>query len=115
MVNDQKHYNTFYVRSTLSPQLVYVGTSAEELVEQIWLDINIHGVSILFGLIYRSPCSIYSAWLEQLTRLAGRRRVVVMGDFNCPDINWSADSHVSRLSPISTLLLGVARSFSIGS
>ena len=100
----------FYVRSALSPQLVYVGMSAEELVEQIWLDINIHGVSILFGLIYRSPCSIYSAWLEQLTRLAGRRRVVVMGDFNCPDINWSADSHVSRLSPISTLLLGVARS-----
>lgn len=65
--------------------------------ESIWVKIKgeKNNSDLIVGVYYRSPSQtedIDDAFLEQMAKHAKGREIVVMGDFNYPDICWMSNS-----------------------
>jgi hypothetical protein len=68
--------------------------------ECIWCDIEISGEKTLIGICYRPPDSskLQDEALNKILSLASKEKLLVMGDFNFPELNWEKpetldDSH----------------------
>ena len=61
-------------------------------VESVWVEITIHKKTIRLGLIYRAPNSeetYNNDLLEEMKDMASiKTPLLILGDFNFPDINW---------------------------
>ena len=74
-------------------------------VENIWIKITLRGQdSLLVGCIYRRPSSnpyqSTSDLCDLLASLQGYLHVLVCGDFNYPNINWSSLSCTTSYSQV---------------
>uniref|UniRef100_A0A803T8Q3 Reverse transcriptase domain-containing protein n=1 Tax=Anolis carolinensis TaxID=28377 RepID=A0A803T8Q3_ANOCA len=72
-------------------------------LESIWIRIKGTGTQkdLVVGVYYRPPSQdegLDEAFCQQLTKQAQRRDIVVMGDFNYPDICWKTNSAKSTKS-----------------
>jgi len=81
-----------YVSEKLCPHEVQFNNS--QFQEQLWIEIALKGSdSLLVGCIYRSPssdlCQSTTALCDLFCRVQGHSHVLICGDFNYPDINWS--------------------------
>ena len=81
-----------YVRCEFNPIEV---TLSSQFVEQVWCSIQIkNGQELLIGVCYRSPNAAITGpdndqkLLDTLTEVYNRP-LLLMGDFNYPDIDWS--------------------------
>ena len=79
----------FYIHSDLNC------VHREEIFEQnfpesIWCNISYSGVNTLVGVCYRAPNSIQvnDEALYSLIDRVGKEEVVIMGDFNFPELDW---------------------------
>ena len=64
----------------------------ESHCEIIWIQLSTSDGPLLFGVFYRPPNSGISALSELNTAISsipGNLRLVLCGDFNVPDIDWS--------------------------
>ena len=64
----------------------------ESHCEIIWIQLSTSDGPLLFGVFYRSPNSDVSTLIELNTAIStipGGLRLVLCGDFNVPDIDWS--------------------------
>src|SRR3989441_2022907 len=79
-----------YVRNELHP--VHKSDLTElNFPESIWCSINCSGENTLIGVCYRAPDSseIQDKALYSLLNRVRDERVVILGDFNYPEINWN--------------------------
>ena len=72
-------------------------------VEHLWIKITLKGLhSLLVGCIYRSPSSnphhSTSELCDLLTSLNGYSHILICGNFNYPNINWSSLSCTTSYS-----------------
>ncbi|MGL5707139.1 MAG: endonuclease/exonuclease/phosphatase family protein, partial [Aeromonas sp.] len=70
-------------------------------IEAMAVMLNFHSKAVLLACIYRSPCSTAEEDAELLKLLDGYRaltqQVVLIGDFNMPEIDWALqEAHGSR-------------------
>lgn len=69
--------------------------------EAVFCKIHCDGISIVTGCVYRSPSSdneCIIAIQEYLQTHAHNSRLIIMGDFNLPDINWNNMQYTSQSS-----------------
>ena len=80
-----------YVKETFNSTIVNIDNSV--LRESVWCEIFIDSDRLLVGGIYRSPNSTVENNLlvnELLVKMSKKyTNILIMGDFNHPDINWS--------------------------
>ena len=81
-----------YVSEKLCPHEVQFDNF--QFQEQLWIEIALkRSDSLLVGCIYRSPssdlCQSTTALCDLLCRVQGHSHVLICGDFDYPDINWS--------------------------
>ena len=87
--------------------------SSDEFDESLWLKIQLKGRdTLLLGCIYRSPNSddLNNNRLIQLLKKVSEQHtshLLIVGDFNCKDINWDALSTVATETSIQSRLLDV--------
>ncbi|CAJ0946080.1 unnamed protein product [Ranitomeya imitator] len=86
-----------YVKSCLKSTLREDISEGNEDVESIWVEIHggKNGNKILIGVCYKPPNiteSMESLLLKQIDEAATHNEVLVMGDFNYPDINWETET-----------------------
>ena len=69
--------------------------NGQEYDSSVWVWVNISkGKKILVGSIYRSPNSsadnnkLLLAMLDHANDIAGENRLLILGDFNVPNIDW---------------------------
>ena len=69
--------------------------------ESLWCSINCNGENTLIGVCYRAPDSaeINDKALYSLLNRVKNQRVVVLGDFNYPEINWSQGDTLDAAHP----------------
>lgn len=103
-----------YVREQYeAQQLVLYGNNAQVL-ESVWCEIPlVDGDKLLLGTMYRSPNSsvdnnnALNTLLREIT--ADRTHVLVTGDFNYPEVNWSEGSSPSNADHKATVFLDTIR------
>ena len=64
---------------------------AADFSECMWLDLEIQKKHVLFGAIYRKPCSkAYNDKIlrEMIKEASKHQKILIVGDFNYPKINW---------------------------
>ena len=90
-----------YVRCEFNP--IEVGLSSQ-FAEQVWCSVRIkNGHNLLIGVCYRSPTVTVTGpdndqrLLDTLTEVYNRP-LLLMGDFNYPDIDWSTSTGSSAAS-----------------
>lgn len=69
--------------------------------EAVFCKIHCDGISIVTGCVYRSPSSdnkCIIAIQDYLQTHAHNSRLIIMGDFNLPDINWNNMQYTSQSS-----------------
>ncbi|CAJ0918343.1 unnamed protein product [Ranitomeya imitator] len=86
-----------YVKSCLKSTLREDISEGNEDVESIWVEIHggKNGNKILIGVCYKPPNiteTMESLLLKQIDEAATHNEVLVMGDFNYPDINWETET-----------------------
>jgi len=89
-----------------------VSSACEELnkykAEAVWCNLHVEkGSVVTVGVCYRSP-TVEDDELEQLftsIKQASRNHVLIMGDFNYPDINWDTMYHSNLGSEFVELVL----------
>ena len=70
--------------------------------EALWYKILDNGDSIIVGVVYRAPSTSFEEdenLIETLRQMEKYKRVMVVGDFNFPDIKWQsleADTRESK-------------------
>lgn len=90
-----------YVSEKLSFSEVHFDTC--NFVEHIWIQVKLRGHdSLLVGCIYRSPSSdLHQSTInlcDLMLSIQGYSHVLICGDFNYPNINWSSLSCTSSCS-----------------
>lgn len=85
-----------YVKDAYTCEEMHDLNSGSE-IESIWVKIKgeRNKKDVVVGVYYRPPSQtedLDDAFLEQMTKLSERRDLVVMGDFNYPDICWTSNS-----------------------
>ncbi|CAJ0923047.1 unnamed protein product [Ranitomeya imitator] len=86
-----------YVKSCLKSTLREDISEGNEDVESIWVEIHggKNGNKILIGVCYKPPNiteTMESLLLKQIDEAATHNEVLVMEDFNYPDINWETET-----------------------
>jgi len=78
----------------------------EEIFEQnfpetIWCNINCNGRNTLIGVCYRAPDSVQinDEALYSLIDRVSKENVVIMGDFNFPELDWSRPESIGDSHP----------------
>ena len=69
--------------------------------ESIWCTIDCKGVNTLLGICYRPPDSLKlndEALFSLLNRVS-QEKVIIMGDFNYPELRWGENETVSDFRP----------------
>ena len=66
---------------------------------------NQEGQVIEVAVFYHSPKRIDSEWLTFIKQQSTRRNIMILGDFNMPEIDWDSMSCSASVSSLSTLLL----------
>ncbi|XP_040977464.1 uncharacterized protein LOC121232961 [Aquila chrysaetos chrysaetos] len=91
---------TLYVRERLDCTAL---TVSGDVVESLW--VRIRGMEnkgeVVVGVYYRSPSQDVSTdglFYRQLGEISGSVALVLMGDFNCPDITWEYHTAVTSRS-----------------
>ena len=86
-----------YVKEHLSSHEVTLQTSSPTSMEQLWIMIDLrNGDKLLIGCIYLSPSGDSHLGITELDRslsLAGNlspSHILVVGDFNVPQIDWAS-------------------------
>ena len=89
-----------YVRNELHP-IHKTDLTELNFPESIWCSINCNGENTLIGVCYRAPDSseINDIALYSLLNRVKNQRVVVLGDFNYPEINWNQDDTLDAAHP----------------
>ncbi|CAJ0968323.1 unnamed protein product [Ranitomeya imitator] len=87
----------YQVKSCLKSTLKEDISEGNEEVESIWVEIHggKNGNKILIGVCYKPPNIteiMESLLLKQIDEAATHNEVLVMGDFNYPDINWETET-----------------------
>jgi len=78
----------------------YETSHTAEFSESVWSKVNLKNQELIVGVCYRSPASSEEnnnrllSLLENTTTVGKCARLLVMGDFNCPSINFR-DGYVS--------------------
>ena len=89
-----------YVRNELNP---FCKTDLKELnfPESIWCSINCNGECTLIGVCYRAPDSaeINDKAMYALLDRVRNERVVILGDFNYPEIHWGEHDSLDAAHP----------------
>ena len=81
----------FYVTESWHPSLLETIAFEDGLCEQLWITVRPpSALPIVFGIIYRSPQGSSTDWIEPIKAFRHHARLCIMGDFNCPNINWSS-------------------------
>ena len=77
----------------------------QSVIENVWVTLSLQGGnSLLIGCLYRSPSGSTEDSVQQLEQLirqvcaTSHSHLVVVGDFNLPQINWSAQSSQAPMS-----------------
>ena len=90
----------FYIHSDLNC------VHREEIFEQnfpesIWCNISYSGVNTLVGVCYRAPNSVQvnDEALYSLIDRVGKEEVVIMGDFNFPELDWGRPDSIDVSHP----------------
>jgi hypothetical protein len=95
-----------YINNSITSSECHDFTSLSVNSEQVWCVVNINKDSILIGCIYKPPFCALSALHEinqsvakakELVELGKYTSLLIVGDFNYPDIDWSSsDGGVSK-------------------
>ena len=74
--------------------------------ETLWCELNFKGEKTLLGVIYRAPDSLIAnnEAMYSLINKAGNENVVIMGDFNFPELKWTNQSNISHEHPFITCI-----------
>ena len=74
--------------------------------ESLWCEILSKGDKTLLGVCYRPPDSltVNNEALYSIINKVGRENVVIMGDFNFPEISWSSNNNTLHEHPFITCL-----------
>ena len=69
--------------------------------EAIWCDISCNGGNTLVGVCYRTPNSIQinNEALYSLINRVSKEEVVIMGDFNFPELDWGRANSIGDSHP----------------
>lgn len=88
-----------YVKKSINTTLIQ---SIEEKTEALWVTIETGEKAILrTGVIYRPPGQeeeLDKNLLQDINKMALKGEVIIMGDFNLPDVNWEESSASSTRS-----------------
>jgi len=101
-----------YVREQL--ECIELGLGADEQVESLWVRIKrqAHMGDIMVGVYYRPPDQeeeVDEAFYRQLQAASQSLALVLMGDFNHPDISW--EDHTARHSQSRRFLQSIDDNF----
>ena len=82
-----------YVRDSIPAQQVNLSDTESKINESVWCEVNLENKEkLLIGTMYRSPSSsdTNNDNFNQLFKnmILDRKNVLIMGDFNHPEINW---------------------------
>ena len=100
------------VKKTLKSSLVHIDELSEILAVSVASSQN---QNILFVVCYRSPSSDIQLFVKNLNVLLSNvhtkyHRICMLGDFNCPTIEWGSDHYLSNCSN-ETLLIELCTDF----
>ena len=83
----------------------------DDLIEQLfpetlWCELNFKGEKTLIGVFYRAPDCLISnnEAMYSLIGKAGKENVVIVGDFNFPEIKWSCKNNLLPEHPFITCI-----------
>ena len=95
--NNQKRGVIVYVKNTFQAKEISLNNS--EFEENIWITLNTAKGKILIGCIYRSPNSsvennklLFDLLHEVSVSRHKYDNVIILGDFNAPDVDWKNNS-----------------------
>ena len=104
-----------YMKDSIKCNLIQV---SETNLESIWVTLQLgnHKVTRV-GVIYRQPSQVKDDLLvEEIAKMTLKGEVVIMGDFNLPDINWKTKiASSARSTDILNSLLGLSLQQVVGS
>ena len=80
--------------------------NAQLFPESLWCELLFKGEKTLLGICYRPPDSltVNNEALYSLINKVGKENVVIMGDFNFPEIGWDSSSNTLHEHPFITCL-----------
>ena len=92
-LNDSSRGVVIYVKDTISPEYCKE-VNDTEFCESVWCTLRLENKNLLLGGIYKSPSSNLENH-RNLNRLISQassmnfHHLVILGDFNFPEIDWS--------------------------
>ena len=105
-----------YVSERYSSKLELRYAAPQSSCEQLWCTIRTStGQSLTVGVVYRSPDSTDFSWLDAMLPFVQTSRYCLVGDFNCPHVDWQVGSYTSSAGPVErefldfTLRFGMAQ------
>ena len=74
--------------------------------ETLWCEIEVKSEKTVLGVLYRAPdcLTINNEAMYSLINKVGKENVVIMGDFNFPELKWSARSNTLHEHPFITCI-----------
>ena len=90
-----------YVSERYSSKLELRFAAPQSSCEQLWCTIRTStGQSLTVGVVYRSPDSTDFSWLDAMLPFVQTSRYCLVGDFNCPHVDWQVGSYTSSADPV---------------
>lgn len=108
-VCDSKRGIVMYIRKDYAAQQVNVDKDHQNTMESVWCELGLDGNNkLLIGTCYRSPNSTkenndnLNQLFKNMALKSNRKHILIVGDFNYPEINWkdctSPANHEHRAS-----------------
>ena len=95
-----------YVRNTIQSRFLAGYAQDQVHCEQLWCSVQcMGGPKTTLGVFYRSPDNQDLSWIPCWERFTGQPRVCVLGDFNCPNVDWQTLTCPSTAKPVEWFLL----------
>lgn len=88
-----------YVKCDLNPTVLEI--DSDSFQESLWCKINLNEQSTTIGVIYRAPDSSdqNDDYLYKLVDFVSSGRVIFMGDFNFPSLDWGSSERIDVSHP----------------
>ena len=98
-----------YVADALTSSQLGASADVHVHCEQLWCSVQRpYGPKTVFGVVYRSPDNEDDNWMALMEMHCKHPRVCVMGDFNCPNVNWTAGICLPAAKRVEHLLFNTA-------
>jgi hypothetical protein len=103
-----------YVRDSCNAQQVELSDEQRAINESVWIELPLENKdTLLIGTMYRSPNSScdnnanFNRLLRDMTK--DRSHVLVVGDFNHPELNWTEGTSPSSIDHKATMFMDTIR------